>query len=58
MVFVEVELPQVPPDRQPRLRSRVADNRWVFNWDARRRCGYLLIIPRADHRELRFQVEW
>ncbi len=59
LLFAEVQLPQVPPDQVPRLRSRLPESRWVFCWDARRRCGYLLIMPRAKEQgELRFQIEW
>jgi hypothetical protein len=43
----------------PRLKSRLPSRNWVFNWDARRRCGYLLAVPRAkDADELRFHVTW
>lgn len=57
--FAEVSLPQVPADRTPRLRSPLPDQHWAFGWDARRRCGYLLVLPRAkDQHELRFQVDW
>jgi hypothetical protein len=58
-LFAEVHLPRVPPDQTPRLSSRVPEKNWVFCWDARRRCGYLLITPRPrDEREIRFRVEW
>jgi hypothetical protein len=58
-VFAEVHFPKAPPDKSPRLRSRLSDKHWVFTWDARRRCGYLLITPRdKDEKELRFTVEW
>ncbi len=58
-VFAEVALPKGPADKTPRLRSKLSDKNWVFCWDARRRCGYLLITPRAqDQKELRFKVEW
>jgi hypothetical protein len=58
-IFAEVHLPNAPPDKSPSLRSRLPESRWVFNWDARRKCGYLLFMPRTkDHDELRFQVEW
>jgi hypothetical protein len=59
LIFAEVHLPRAPPDKTPRLRSRLPENRWVFHWDARRRCGSLLFIPRANDRtEIRFQIEW
>jgi hypothetical protein len=59
LVFAEVHLPKAPKGRAPRLRSRLPSKNWVFNWDARRRCGYLLAVPRArDTEELRFSVHW
>jgi len=58
-IFAEVHLPNAPAEKSPILRSRLPESRWVFNWDARRRCGYLLFMPRAkDHDELRFNVDW
>jgi hypothetical protein len=58
-VFAEVSLPHAPRGKEPRLTSKLPANRWVFCWDARRRCGYLLATPRAsDHDELRFHVSW
>jgi hypothetical protein len=56
-VFAEVSLPQVPGTKVPKLTTKLPSNRWVFCWDARRRCGYLLATPRAgDHEEIRFHV--
>jgi hypothetical protein len=58
-VFAEVHLPRASPQQTPRLRSRLPESHWVFCWDARRRCGYLLVTPRPrDERELRFHVDW
>jgi hypothetical protein len=58
-VFAEVQLPKVPPGKTPRLRSRLPERNYVFCWDARRSCGYLLVTPRArDEGEVRFRVEW
>jgi hypothetical protein len=58
-VFAEVHLPRGRPGRTPCLHSRLPARRWVFCWDERRRCGYLLATPRAcDTRELRFHVKW
>jgi hypothetical protein len=58
-VFAEVSLPAGPPDQTPRLRSPLPGTSWVFCWDERRRCGYLLVIPPFKHRgELRFHVTW
>ncbi|MCI0463583.1 MAG: C25 family cysteine peptidase, partial [Gemmataceae bacterium] len=59
LLFAEVSLPKAPKGQTPRLRSRVPETRWVFCWDSRRRCGYLLVTPRAkDRGEIRFQIEW
>lgn len=58
-VFVEVHLPRARSGQTPRLRCRLPDDHWVFNWDRRRRCGYLLVTPRPqDQRELRFHIDW
>jgi hypothetical protein len=58
-VFAEVSLPHAPAGKEPRLTTKLPSNRWVFCWDARRRCGYLLATPRAsDNDELRFHVSW
>jgi hypothetical protein len=58
LVFAEVYLPKVPAGQTPVLRSKLPENHWVFNWDARRRCGYLLVAPRSrDTEELKFRVE-
>jgi hypothetical protein len=59
LVFAEVRLPAGPAGKTPRLTSKLPARNWVFNWDARRSCGYLLVLPRTrDTGELRFQVEW
>lgn len=59
LVFAEVKLPRAPAGLVPHLHSRLPGSRWVFCWDGRRRCGYLLAMPRAkDKEELRFHVEW
>ncbi len=58
-VFAEVPLPQAPAGKTPLLRSKIPASHWVFCWDARRNCGYLIVEPRAkDEKELRFQVHW
>jgi hypothetical protein len=58
-VFAEIHLPRARPGWTPRLTSRLPSNRWVFCWDERRRCGYLLATPRPqDTEELRFHVAW
>jgi hypothetical protein len=57
-VFAEVHLPQAA-GRTPTLTSTLSEKSWVFCWDARRRCGYLLLTPRKkDQREIRFRVKW
>lgn len=59
MLFAEVALPKAPTGKTPRLTSRLPDENWVFAWDARRRTGYLLALPRArDREQLRFQIHW
>jgi hypothetical protein len=41
------------------LRTKVADNNWVFVWDSRRRVGWLLAtLPAANERTMRIHVEW
>jgi hypothetical protein len=58
-LFAEVDLRNGPPGQVPVLHSRLPGRNWVFAWDARRRTGYLLAIPRSqDQEELRFQVRW
>jgi hypothetical protein len=59
LLFAEVHLPKAPPGKVPSLHSRLPADRYVFCWDPRRHCGYLLATPRAiDRGELRFQVHW
>jgi hypothetical protein len=58
-VFVEVALPKVPANQTPRLHSRLPSSHYVFCWDQRRHCGYLLVTPRPrDRKELRFHIDW
>jgi hypothetical protein len=58
-VFAEVALPKGRPGQVPELHSRLPSSHWVFSWDGRRRCGYLIAVPRAkDRDELRFTVRW
>jgi hypothetical protein len=59
LLFAEVHLPKAPSGKVPRLSSRLPSDRYVFCWDPRRRCGYLLAAPRSkDSGELHFQVHW
>jgi hypothetical protein len=58
-VFAEVHLPRGRMGITPHLSSRLPSSRWVFCWDERRRCGYLLITPRPqDTEEMRFHIRW
>jgi hypothetical protein len=58
-VFAEVYLPRGKRGQTPTLSSKLPSSHWVFCWDERRRCGYLLAAPRArDEKELRFRVHW
>jgi hypothetical protein len=57
-VFAEVRLPRPASGQTPRLTGKLPDSHYVFCWDDRRSTGYLLALPRAKDRELRFQVEW
>jgi hypothetical protein len=59
LIFAEVHLPNAPKGKVPRLHSRMPADHWVFNWDPRRKCGYLLVTPRAkDTGDLEFRVRW
>lgn len=57
-LFAEVNLTPPRPGALPRLSGRLNSSRWEFAWDARRHCGYLLAMPHADDREVRFKVNW
>jgi hypothetical protein len=58
-LFAEVHLPRAKLGLTPILRSRLPESSWVFNWDERRRTGYLLLLPGLkEPREIRFHVEW
>jgi hypothetical protein len=46
-VFAEVSLPRGKPGQTPVLKTRLPSSHWVFCWDERRRCGYLLVTPRG-----------
>lgn len=59
LLFAEVRLPRPTAGQVPRLRTRLPDDSWVFTWDARRSCGYLLALPTGtEKREIRFQIDW
>jgi hypothetical protein len=58
-LFAEVRLSPPAAGCVPRLQSRVPVNNYVFAWDGRRGCGYLIVIPPARERgELKFEVRW
>lgn len=57
--FAEIHLPNAPGGKAPRLTSRLPESRWVFQWDGRRRTGYLLVAPGPrEGQDLRFRVAW
>jgi Peptidase family C25 len=57
--FAEIELPQAPPGKTPKIRTKLPETHWVFCYDDRCQRGYLLVTPRAsDHGELKFQLLW
>lgn len=59
MLFAEVALPKAPAGKTPRLTSRLPEDNWVFAWDARRKTGYVLALPRSrDRQRLTFQFHW
>lgn len=59
LAFAEVPLPHGPVGATPRLATKLADNRWVFVWDARRRVGSLLAMPKETGAQvIKFRVEW
>lgn len=57
--FVEVPLPAVPDGHAPQLQGRLSSRHWVFLWDGRRRCGYLLVrLPQPCPPTLTFWLSW
>jgi hypothetical protein len=59
LLFAEVRLPRVHVGEVPRLSSKLPASHWVFLWDGRRRCGYLLASPRPqDVGSLTFRARW
>jgi hypothetical protein len=60
LAFVEVALPDAKDGQTPRLTSKVPGRNWVFQWDPRRRVGYLLVVPREkdDKGVMEFTVRW
>jgi hypothetical protein len=57
-VFAEVKLLGGPASSTPRLETKLPDSAWTFVWDARRRAGYVLALPRDGAHEVRFRVRW
>jgi Peptidase family C25 len=59
LVFAEVPLPHGPLGATPRLVTKLGDSQWVFLWDARRRVGSLLAMPKTTAEQvIKFRVEW
>jgi hypothetical protein len=59
LLFAEVRLRHRSGGGVPHLTSTLPESRWVFCWDRRRSCGYLLALPRdKDREEIRFHVSW
>ncbi|MBP3955782.1 hypothetical protein J8F10_10855 [Gemmata sp. G18] len=59
LAFAEVSLPNAKEGYTPRLSSKVPGRNWVFRWDARRRVGYILSVPREkDEGKIEFRVHW
>src|SRR5262249_33306645 len=59
LLFAEVPLSHNRPGAVPHLTCKLPESRWVFCWDRRRSCGYLLALPRPqDKEEIRFHVTW
>jgi hypothetical protein len=60
LAFAEVSIPNASANKSPRLSSKVPARNWVFRWDARRRTGYLLMIPREKDTAaaVEFRVHW
>ncbi len=59
LIFREIQFPKATAGKVPSLHSRLPDANWVFNFDARRNTGYLLIRPRTkDTEQIRFTVKW
>ncbi len=59
LLFAEVKLTPPVAGRVPRLVGRVPTHNYAFVWDARRECGYLLVVPPArETGALKFEVRW
>lgn len=59
LAFAEISMPNGPADHVPHLSSKMPGKNWVFRWDARRKVGYLLVVPREKDKEaIEFRVKW
>ena len=59
LAFAEVSIPDGPAGKVPHLSSKVPARNYIFEWDARRRVGYLLLLPREkDVGVVEFKVHW
>ena len=57
--FVEVSIADAPAGKLPHLSSKVPSRNYIFEWDARRKVGYLLLLPREkDVGDVEFRVHW
>ena len=59
LAFAEVSIPDGPAGKVPHLSSKVPGRNYIFEWDARRTVGYLLLLPREkDAGAVEFKVHW
>lgn len=59
LAFAEVAIPDAPAGKTPRLSSRLPARNYVFEWDARRKVAYILVLPRdKDTEDIEFRVHW
>ena len=59
LAFAEVSILNGPADKVPHLSSKVPGRNYIFEWDARRKAGYLLLLPREkDVGAVEFKVHW
>jgi hypothetical protein len=59
LAFAEVSIPDGPANKTPHLSSKVPGRNYIFEWDARRKVGYLLFLPREkDAGAVEFKVHW
>lgn len=59
LAFSEVPFSQAPAGKIPRLSTKLPAKNWLFKWDARRKVGHLLVLPREkDGNSILFRVHW